>query len=577
MRKALSFTICLILLLCSNPALAEGENPYYRFREGELIKEIAPVFDTAEWAGWDCVCSQLYLRYGKPNYAQAIMQNGEDFALCALFNDINGNWIIDIGKSALYKGVKPSLGLCENDKHTLEKGEDVDSWGIGYQFAVNYEGGEAYVYFYGSNGVMLQSVRIGRYTFSVSPRTLIIDERYYFNTQSSYLKDFDISAFPRTEEQARILGAQSPEADPNTALTTMTEHPDVYGTPAIPLYVDKAGRNRIFGYFEGVEAKVIGMEGGMARVSIGSLNGYMPRENLLIGEEKARKYASGGDPGVASLDYPNTSMPYYADMKLDSEALGSLAPHEGVNVYGVSDSGEWLQIERGGVIGFAPSDKIAMSDNMHMGYVNNPDPKDRLNLREKPGRSSKSLGRYYSGTEVEFLFDIAPSREWSRVKIGSVTGYMMSEYLSFGNSSPGWLPPSGVLSGERSIIDKPSPSSVLAVLPKGERVEILGFIGDLAHVRAESGYIGYVPLSDVGGEPKTADNGARVMLRDYTDEQRSVKKEQTVYLTERARRRYMLDDEYSIYWAEPQGTVFVRIGDNDGMHVPREYIEGNGW
>ncbi|MBO4837668.1 MAG: SH3 domain-containing protein [Clostridia bacterium] len=59
----------------------------------------------------------------------------------------------------------------------------------------------------------------------------------------------------------------------------------------------------------------------------------------------------------------------------------------------------------------------------------NPDPEDRLNLRERPDRGSASLGKFYNGTYVEVL---EKGGEWTYVRIGRQVGYMMTRYLAFG-------------------------------------------------------------------------------------------------------------------------------------------------
>lgn len=59
---------------------------------------------------------------------------------------------------------------------------------------------------------------------------------------------------------------------------------------------------------------------------------------------------------------------------------------------------------------------------------NNPNPEDRLHLREKAGQNSASLGKYYNGTPVQVLHK---GKEWTQVRIGNTKGYMMTEYLAF--------------------------------------------------------------------------------------------------------------------------------------------------
>ena len=60
---------------------------------------------------------------------------------------------------------------------------------------------------------------------------------------------------------------------------------------------------------------------------------------------------------------------------------------------------------------------------------NNPNPEDRLNLRERPDKKSGSLGKFYNGTPLEVL---EKGKEWTRVRIGAREGYMMTRYLAFG-------------------------------------------------------------------------------------------------------------------------------------------------
>lgn len=63
--------------------------------------------------------------------------------------------------------------------------------------------------------------------------------------------------------------------------------------------------------------------------------------------------------------------------------------------------------------------------------VNNPNPQDRLHLRTEPSRSAASLGKYYNGTPVHVL---RTSGNWAQVDLFGVQGWMMRQYLSFGEN-----------------------------------------------------------------------------------------------------------------------------------------------
>ena len=52
---------------------------------------------------------------------------------------------------------------------------------------------------------------------------------------------------------------------------------------------------------------------------------------------------------------------------------------------------------------------------------------DRVHLRAEPSTGAESLGLYYTGTDVTAL---DRQGDWSRVKIGEVSGYMMSRFLT---------------------------------------------------------------------------------------------------------------------------------------------------
>ena len=74
-------------------------------------------------------------------------------------------------------------------------------------------------------------------------------------------------------------------------------------------------------------------------------------------------------------------------------------------------------------------------DTSGYALVDNPDPKDRLHLREKPSRDSKSLGKYYSGTPVIVL---RVQGDWAEVTVIDTgwgqSGWMMKKYLDFSDS-----------------------------------------------------------------------------------------------------------------------------------------------
>lgn len=77
----------------------------------------------------------------------------------------------------------------------------------------------------------------------------------------------------------------------------------------------------------------------------------------------------------------------------------------------------------------SPEEAYAKLDASGWAVVNNPNPADRLHLRAEPDRAASSLGRYYNGTPLRILEE---KDDWARVDIFGITGWMMKEYLAFG-------------------------------------------------------------------------------------------------------------------------------------------------
>ena len=77
----------------------------------------------------------------------------------------------------------------------------------------------------------------------------------------------------------------------------------------------------------------------------------------------------------------------------------------------------------------------ARMDSGNYAMVVNPNPADRLHLRERADKGSRSRGKYYTGTPVGVS---AQDGDWTQVTFGDwnswVHGYMMKRYLTFGQA-----------------------------------------------------------------------------------------------------------------------------------------------
>ena len=67
-------------------------------------------------------------------------------------------------------------------------------------------------------------------------------------------------------------------------------------------------------------------------------------------------------------------------------------------------------------------------------YISNPNPSDRLHLREKPDKNARSMGKFYNGTPITQISD--SGGDWVKVRVDdtsgglSMEGWMQYKYLS---------------------------------------------------------------------------------------------------------------------------------------------------
>ncbi len=146
-------------------------------------------------------------------------------------------------------------------------------------------------------------------------------------------------------------------------------------------------------------------------------------------------------------------------------------------------------------------------DPSRWAVVNNPNPADRLHLREKADRESRSFAKYYNGTPVEVL---EKGKTWTRVRIQGINGWMMTQYLAFGKDA--WQVkhalPCMFLLEEESVFPVWTEDNVIRgrkltadgdwTVEKSEHVCIIGILG-------EEWYHVWFPDLDTGGMMRQSD------------------------------------------------------------------------
>lgn len=121
---------------------------------------------------------------------------------------------------------------------------------------------------------------------------------------------------------------------------------------------------------------------------------------------------------------------------------------------------------------------VAAMDTSAFAVVNNPDSADRLHLRVKPDRKADSLGKFYSGTPV---YVAERGEEWTKVTVAGMDGWMMTEYLVFGEDMESveyagpWL---DVKTEDTMICSGPSEDAFYRTMAKNETFFVIGVNGE---------------------------------------------------------------------------------------------------
>ncbi len=131
------------------------------------------------------------------------------------------------------------------------------------------------------------------------------------------------------------------------------------------------------------------------------------------------------------------------------------------------------------------------------------DPLNMLALHAAPDAGAAALGKFLCGTPVEIVADAGGG--WSQIAIGTgsgvISGYAMTQYL--GTSAGEDATYSAVVAspyGTPSVVlrDRASNSyGAVAMLTVGDRVQVIGEMGEFRFVRTGSGCVGCLLASEL--------------------------------------------------------------------------------
>lgn len=279
-------------------------------------------------------------------------------------------------------------------------------------------------------------------------------------------------------------------------------------------------------YYNGTVAEILYQTtNGWSQVRIGSLVGYMKTSNVPTGipadiVDNAPRYVSTSS--AWELRQEPTYQSEYAMYGYDVE----------FRLMGIN--GNWWHIELNAedtaylnvrTTGFIPANARGfqlVNGDYTSGYatavVKNPHSGDRLNLREEPTSSSRSLGKYYNGTVVALLGD--NYNGWYHVSVAGLEGWMSGTYLDVSAAQSNVKdvrPKLTVLRNGTCLYSEPEENSALLIheMLAGTKVTILGQNSTWYHLLCEeTGEYGFARVDKISaGDVVTFETETTTVVR----------------------------------------------------------------
>ncbi|NLX83518.1 MAG: SH3 domain-containing protein [Clostridiales bacterium] len=206
----------------------------------------------------------------------------------------------------------------------------------------------------------------------------------------------------------------------------------------VPLYQKASAKAKTHGkYYNGVVVQVLdNRDKHFVKVRIGSLEGFMPRAQLLLDAPYGSVVSSQPHPTVQHPKYYGLTL--RAAQSFQSEKLGAVQNGGSVTVLGVTEDFAHVMLD-GGQMGFMQASALIPQPvyaDVDPGVltpepkgmetvIDNPDGQG-AHLRRKGSSKSDSLGLYLNGTRVIVT---GGTTWWRKVWVDGKTGYMMAKLL----------------------------------------------------------------------------------------------------------------------------------------------------
>jgi len=193
----------------------------------------------------------------------------------------------------------------------------------------------------------------------------------------------------------------------------------------------------------GTKVEVLSESNGWAKITANSKSGYVSTQYLSSSNPTA---ATEKETDSVTVKYVNVSKDSQLNLRKSASTTGSVLAKltRGTKVEVYSESNGWSKVKANGKTGFVSSKyitktKISTDDNGAASnnesssqtstitkYVNVSD-SSSLNMRKSPSTSGAIIKKLARNTKVSVLSQV---NGWSKIKVGTQTGYVSSGYLS---------------------------------------------------------------------------------------------------------------------------------------------------
>ncbi len=298
----------------------------------------------------------------------------------------------------------------------------------------------------------------------------------------------------------------TPPMDTSAESTSITRWGTVTGSTSLNLRDGGSYSSNVIGAIPGGGIVAILAYGSdWCRVQYGQQAGYAATSFLTISSEYPEELEGSGSTAMVSLPGGIGAAP----LRSAASTTGAIILYvdHGTQVTVHSDDGSWCRVSVGSVTGYmlataldfsatgvVPTDKPLVSGECYAIVASEA---STLNLRSGPSTNDAVIAEIPRGTQI-----IVTSRgsEWCAVRWGSLTGYVMTEYLTFHTDGPTAAPSvTDVPSGSAALVKVSSvlyasantQSSVLLQIPAGQTVSVLMY-GETWSKITYVGLTGYV-------------------------------------------------------------------------------------